>query len=151
MSQLKFVSIPNGMKFYHMRRASITPIAGFNSQRDEILPKVLTHTRSSCCGFNSQRDEILLWVGRSTRAARPGFKSQRDEILLKWLSHYIIIIWVSIPNGMKFYAKSFKKSKNKLMFQFPTGWNSTLCCSRLLSFSLSVSIPNGMKFYATAL
>ena len=56
-----------------------------------------------------------------------GFNSQRDGILR--------------------YVGSFVKST--LLFQFPTGWNSTdeiLCCS---PGSARVSIPNGMEFYVT--
>ena len=56
---------------------------------------------------------------------RRRFNSQRDGILHR-------------PELSNYYT---------FEFQFPTGWNST-CCSRLLSFSLSVSIPNGMEFYS---
>ena len=33
---------------------------------------------------------------------------------------------VSIPNGMEFYAGSKEKGSSIVVFQFPTGWNSTL-------------------------
>ena len=52
------------------------------------------------------------------------FNSQRDGILL------VLGIFLAISK----------------MFQFPTGWNSTLICN-ILAFIDTVSIPNGMEFY----
>ena len=53
---------------------------------------------------------------------------------------------VSIPNGMEFYHISKSYGVEKIAFQFPTGWNSTLRFYASWCLSL-VSIPNGMKFY----
>ena len=78
---------------------------------------------------------------------------------------------VSIPNGMEFYGnyytdpwlmeKGFNSQRDGIlraayvadtfapgMFQFPTGWNSTISANTLL-LKDSVSIPNGMEFYHT--
>ena len=76
---------------------------------------------------------------------------------------------VSIPNGMEFYTSftkpilavglSFNSQRDGilllsiilkilqyLMFQFPTGWNSTYF-GKNLEMGNDVSIPNGMEFY----
>ncbi len=73
-------------------------------------------------GWNSTQQTKTSTLQRLDR-----FNSQRDEILHVFAAFIILDIFVSIPNGMKFY--------------------------HLLSFSLRlkyvVSIPNGMKFYFT--
>ena len=53
---------------------------------------------------------------------------------------------VSIPNGMEFYKINKKFTTKKLLFQFPTGWNSTAAFINGTR-STPVSIPNGMEFY----
>ena len=53
---------------------------------------------------------------------------------------------VSIPNGMEFYVISFWLSRQYNLFQFPTGWNSTLFRPHQ-NLENTVSIPNGMEFY----
>ena len=55
--------------------------------------------------FNSQRDGILQILANSLRMFYKGFNSQRDGILL-------------------FVPKPARISPN--LFQFPTGWNSTV-------------------------
>ncbi len=54
---------------------------------------------------------------------------------------------VSIPNGMEFYLTPTNFSTTPVMFQFPTGWNSTFA-RIFLTVLILVSIPNGMEFYA---
>ena len=85
-----------------------------------------------------------------------------------WACRSAIISSVSIPNGMEFYDSLEIRAFRMYEFQFPTGWNSTVC---LLSRGISaasfnsqrdgillsrvfrkrqqilVSIPNGMEFY----
>ena len=74
--------------------------------------------------FNSQRDGILHFKARYGKEITKCFNSQRDGIL----------------------PTTFLKLLPCLMFQFPTGWNSTLL--RILCRSIrTVSIPNGMEFY----
>ena len=75
---------------------------GFNSQRDEILPKTLKTAKATTVfqfptGWNSTQIYIL------RRGKLP----------------------VSIPNGMKFYALLERYKLCLERFQFPTGWNST--------------------------
>ena len=53
---------------------------------------------------------------------------------------------VSIPNGMEFYIILQKLSLSVNLFQFPTGWNSTLL-PLFRVYNFRVSIPNGMEFY----
>ena len=106
------VSIPNGMEFYYTALSERSPnTSGFNSQRDGILRFLSLSMLVIRCSFNSQRDGIL------------------RSLQLRCISGYI----VSIPNGMEFYHMlGFFAPRSKL-FQFPTGWNSTLSslCVRL--------------------
>ena len=74
--------------------------------------------------FNSQRDGILRKAEYQDYRVRDSFNSQRDGILQN--IH---------PETTELYK-----------FQFPTGWNSTIDETRLLSSAI-VSIPNGMEFY----
>ena len=48
---------------------------------------------------------------------------------------------------MEFYQNEKLKAAEPIMFQFPTGWNSTLAFLRNLAYRFFVSIPNGMEFY----
>ena len=86
-------------------------------------------------------------------------------------SRFCRLLIVSIPNGMEFYFGALDVKTKREMFQFPTGWNSTVCgrlmheyvkkfqfptgwnstrpqcgCMRI---GIEVSIPNGMEFYAS--
>ena len=53
---------------------------------------------------------------------------------------------VSIPNGMEFYRARRGAELQSELFQFPTGWNSTINFT-IIGFDCTVSIPNGMEFY----
>ena len=55
-----------------------------------------------------------------------GFNSQRDGILLYYVCGRLV---------------------HEYVFQFPTGWNSTVFLGELY-IVFTVSIPNGMEFYA---
>ena len=70
--------------------------------------------------------EFYLTIGAGF-AAHPRFNSQRDGILRNFS----------------------KNAPNFGEFQFPTGWNSTLCMRREAK-NERVSIPNGMEFYPVA-
>ena len=61
--------------------------------------------------FNSQRDGILPGAAAFEMSAEDRFNSQRDGIL----------------------RKQIQTCKNRLEFQFPTGWNSTVSTPRPLS------------------
>ena len=118
-------------------------------------------------GFNSQRDGILplkaiLTILQITFQFPTGWNSTEN------LQNMIASAMVSIPNGMEFYAfgytdqvfaaKSFNSQRDgilhkgifasikKALFQFPTGWNSTQLIKQRAS-RFVVSIPNGMEFY----
>ena len=140
------VSIPNGMEFYTSATKQIPCGYCFNSQRDGILRGQASLKDEKGERFNSQRDGIL-----------------RDARLVATHIHL-----VSIPNGMEFYKLCliFRLRRNgfnsqrdgilqdngvkeltEMLFQFPTGWNST---KEQIWFGLFifVSIPNGMEFYA---
>ena len=91
---------------------------GWNSTRNKILIK---HIRGS---FNSQRDGILPRIGNKISSLRNSFNSQRDGILLR-----LAVL-----------------SLQQILFQFPTGWNSTDTSAQTHA-ECPVSIPNGMEFY----
>ena len=121
------VSIPNGMEFYSKETLkSFEPELSFNSQRDGILParlfsssltievsipngmefySSLSSSSFFCARFNSQRDGILPNYTPLSYGAR------RFQFPTGWNSTYQAtasktITFVSIPNGMEFYAKS---------------------------------------------
>ena len=164
-----WVSIPNGMEFYTTPAHKYIPSVCFNSQRDGILPGAVepelskltrfqfptgwnstvaaNSTFSISSRFNSQRDGILHQQRHRQGVHFGGFNSQRDGILL----------------DLKFFGRTAE-----VVFQFPTGWNSTflrklrrprarrfnsqrdgilLTCFYALYLSIIVSIPNGMEFY----
>ena len=75
------------------------------------------------------------------------FNSQRDGILLFGVKKGLALLRVSIPNGMEFYPRIVVEIYLMGVFQFPTGWNSTLTNLGGLLSAAFVSIPNGMEFY----
>ena len=142
------VSIPNGMEFYWYICELQNHHPGFNSQRDGILRDSLRWWRRNSC-FNSQRDGILPDVPMFASDNPIRFNSQRDGILRVMRCLKVQRITVSIPNGMEFYYAIFRinvrqrrvsipngmefywnrlhqKDHWQTLFQFPTGWNSTL-------------------------
>ena len=124
--RLFLVSIPNGI--------GILPCADF-----EILQQRLFQFPTGL--------EFYTASVRATASSAARFNSQRDGILHYPLRAYPFLILVSIPNGMEFYALSSPFALWFLLFQFPTGWNSTFKVSFLYRTKL-VSIPNGMEFYS---
>ena len=141
------VSIPNGMEFYpgslvlgspnfrfnsqrdgillSLSVIELSALSGFNSQRDVILPCVSSPRSIKTASFNSQRDGILLIKKEIETRYKPSFNSQRDGILQKrrLISYYFAMFqfptgWNSTVDGDFVY---FKETE----FQFPTGWNST--------------------------
>ncbi len=121
------VSIPNGMEFYLAVYAAVEAfLACFNSQRDGILPK----WRAFECCFRSLFQFPTGW--NSTKLVRfllpllLCFNSQRDGILPCRCRRFILALGVSIPNGMEFYRGIKIAALRTRLFQFPTGWNSTL-------------------------
>ena len=97
--------------------------------------------------FNSQRDGILRANSAIPKTAASGFNSQRDGILRKCEIIKRPILFVSIPNGMEFYAKvEALEKENAERFNsqrdgiLPFKWIFWL-------WSFVVSIPNGMEFY----
>ena len=84
-------------------------------------------------------------------ASGRSFNSQRDGIL-RW-STSVLIVYLSLfqfPTGWNSTVSNLSYFSRNFWFQFPTGWNST----RVLSLSQMrkcVSIPNGMEFYIFAI
>ena len=158
---------------------------GWNSTHRKQCPWKPRNLFQFPTGWNSTRRAVwILWEISS-------FNSQRDGILQMALDYPALLFQVSIPNGMEFYLRSFPPridceqvsipngmefygttSTQFLifkMFQFPTGWNSTMNWQNpklLLLFEFQfptgwnsthnqsretrlfvVSIPNGMEFY----
>ncbi len=85
----------------------------------------------------------------ATSAMRPknltsSFNSQRDGILLKRTNAERKIKRVSIPNGMEFYMDKFiTDNVEKIRFQFPTGWNSTILKLFAIGFKRMFQFPTG--------
>ena len=147
---------------------AISPFRRFNSQRIELFHvpagrykmqwqkfQFPTGWNSTDCGNEAKESEIV--------SIPNGM-----EFYSFGLTIDISKIRVSIPNGMEFYCLIKRYSRRLCVFQFPTGWNSTIC----LNFSIlsgksfnsqrdgilrrrslwesdryRVSIPNGMEFY----
>ena len=121
-----YVSIPNGMEFYQFFTFFQSAQICFNSQRDGILPHAASVAAKAMPSFNSQRDGILPTLGFCADVIHSCFNSQRDGILHDLPLWRLLVIKVSIPNGMEFYKRKYHNSKRVfLQFQFPTGWNST--------------------------
>ena len=166
---LAIVSIPNGMEFYSINEAMKALERRFNSQRDGILRasnrrkrwtvwfqfptgwnSTLTGSKTAqeTASFNSQRDGIL--------RRRWGMRYRRQNVSIPngmefyaaGLVFHSRILHVSIPNGMEFYLAFYSPfNPLKKLFQFPTGWNSTVLEHLNFPFVERVSIPNGMEFY----
>ena len=141
------VSIPNGMEFYQSKIINVSPLKGFNSQRDGILRCRPLSWSSPAHSFNSQRDGILQFRTLLRNDRFLSFNSQRDGILLIFIIRLYFFHIVSIPNGMEFYPDHFFYLIKQKEFQFPTGWNSTHSTAYVRSQYFPVSIPNGMEFY----
>ena len=90
----------------------------------EFYVKFLHNVLLIHLGFNSQRDGILLYIWtiqKSLMVSIPNgmeFYQQLDRLYKEYER-------VSIPNGMEFYSVRHSNKIYKIMFQFPTGWNST--------------------------
>ena len=137
------------MEFYFSTVGGYLLHRSFNSQRDGILrtpyPLVLRRLRR----FNSKRDGILHSVvcsyictttfqfptGWNSTAHRRGEKLCRCGVSIPngmefyegISSRLRVSSLVSIPNGMEFYADMLQKDfAYTPLFQFPTGWNSTI-------------------------
>ena len=50
---------------------------------------------------------------------------------------------VSIPNGMEFYIVRNTRNLRYLLFQFPTGWNSTKIMGLLEKTEVEFQFPTG--------
>ena len=102
------VSIPNGMKFYRGVMCCIFFMWTFQFPTGWNSTSFLAAIAAPKASFNSQRDEILLRHCNYPVVLSPRFNSQRDEIL-------------RLPR---------EKDKEWVVFQFPTGWNSTVIAPR---------------------
>ena len=141
----------------------------FNSQRDGILLVLIEIAMFSLMGFNSQRDGILRchrlcraqtsrefqfptgWNSTSKYAPcifrRASFNSQRDGILRE-IELTAPLLWSSFNSQRDGILHRWRRCLlDKLLFQFPTGWNSTRFWFLLPQIPRHVSIPNGMEFY----
>ena len=145
----------------------------FNSQRDGILLKVKVSQRFNLKCFNSQRDGILPanaidikppkakfqfptgWNSTQSRRvcyyyAAPVSIPNGMEFYYRSSLYLHEMTTVSIPNGMEFYSSVFGSVCSSRLFQFPTGWNSTLPIISVPMIASIVSIPNGMEFYSNS-
>ena len=142
------VSIPNGMEFY-----------------SGIFPTHIKITES----FNSQRDGILLTRKNSRLPTAYVSIPNGMEFYQISKNHTMIEKKVSIPNGMEFYHRlpllklashSFNSQRDGILhnvllkrfldtlFQFPTGWNSTILSFGVFSFASSFnSQRDGILLY----
>ena len=121
----RFNSQRDGILHFSLFLEETFAIAGFNSQRDGILLE-LKEQLNDILGFNSQRDGILQNPVATMALGMSSFNSQRDGILPYHRRSAAAYTRVSIPNGMEFYeASSPSLALGSIMFQFPTGWNST--------------------------
>ena len=156
------------MEFYAPQGVRRCGGSSFNSQRDGILLKT-SRAKFRQAGVSIPNGMEFYPRRKNLQIYNPGFNSQRDGILhlRKWKELRKGI--VSIPNGMEFYIADTHIILELLLFQFPTGWNSTnlwVFCFMLgldsfnsqrdgillkgfllLGVLSDVSIPNGMEFY----
>ena len=120
-----FNSQRDGILLYHNFKEKYNFI-GFNSQRDEILPETI----SKLSGINIVSIPNGMEFYPAQRAFALSlvncFNSQRDGILLLFLRSNRSYIVVSIPNGIEFYYVFGCDRRLTALFQFPTGWNSTV-------------------------
>ena len=163
------VSIPNGMEFYAFSTFSVCPFSWvsipngmeFYLEADGIL--ISGNLFQFPTGWNSTR-HLTGTPEISAKVSIPNGMEFYAALTTFWLS----VFAVSIPNGMEFYKSKKSKKKrnlsfnsqrdgilrfrgftmllNELLFQFPTGWNSTRSRFRYW-WAYCVSIPNGMEFY----
>ena len=135
------------MEFYFAFLRFLVPIIGFNSQRDGILRysgKNLEMRMSVSIPNGMEFYSLLsILVCMLLRVSIPNGMEFYQTLLYLFISR----IDVSIPNGMEFYNEKDNFSSGSVVFQFPTGWNSTLLYWVFPVFALYVSIPNGMEFY----
>ena len=140
------VSIPNGMEFYLIPlKISNSPFC-FNSQRDGILLGILKFQLSNILVSIPNGMEFYIFK-KETYPHEKRFNSQRDGILLCFCClYYSTSLLFQFPTGWNSTELCHLPNNKLCEFQFPTGWNSTLVrnipplCDR-------VSIPNGMEFY----
>ena len=75
------------------------------------------------------------------------FNSQRDGILLDFSPRVVVIALFQFPTGWNSTLIRLRTTTGLGVFQFPTGWNSTLNTAIIETLNRFVSIPNGMEFY----
>ena len=119
------VSIPNGMEFYCRREFYQYHLKLFQFPTGWNSTNTLIWSLPSIACFNSQRDGILQKNLR--RANGDLFVSIPNGMeFYKFLNYFAYFDGdVSIPNGMEFYALLPLLKWGSILFQFPTGWNST--------------------------
>ena len=124
--QEKF-QFPTGWNSTGQRKSETSIRRGFNSQRDGILRWAIFGSTASLSRFNSQRDGILPRRGACER--RSEIVSIPNGMEFYERSRGRSLLWskpVSIPNGMEFYRGARFSLLPCQLFQFPTGWNSTV-------------------------
>ena len=124
----KMFQFPTGWNSTEDTRAVVaTRVISFNSQRDGILHRSRSSTRA--CLFRVSIPNgmefyaiPLYALGFRLPVSIPNGMEFYDIFTLSRHSARN----VSIPNGMEFYNADFDFSFIFTLFQFPTGWNSTL-------------------------
>ena len=119
---------------------------GWNSTKTKNIKKMIW------IGFNSQRDGILPSQNGSRKSfvfvSIPNGMEFYARTVLKLLAKAC----VSIPNGMEFYddiPSEFSRSFEE--FQFPTGWNSTGFAILLFMILTMFQFPTGWNSTAERL
>ena len=164
------VSIPNGMEFYSGNADELVTLflfqfpMGWNSTLEivrnipktkfqfpmgwnsTIAPKRTAAAAHFC--FNSQWDGILPKYRKLLAGRIPAFQFPMGWNSTRCWWYCGRLAWVSIPNGMEFYAR-FLKDADRSVLSFNSQWDGILRLASLRGAPYpSVSIPNGMEFYA---
>ena len=114
------------MEFYpKLSKVSFLKATCFNSQRDGILRSSLFNivragNVSIPNGMEFYSNSIFLWNSLRLVSIPNGMEFYKTCITAVEMNAI-----VSIPNGMEFYFNRYESSSDLLVFQFPTGWNST--------------------------
>ena len=169
LPRLDRVSIPNGMEFYsnlayphHSLRSFQFPTGWNSTYRQQNLPLLDGVSIPNGMEFYPRSSyfmprgrvsipngmEFYLEISSSSKAIL-SFNSQRDGILLILQKLPLSINLFQFPTGWNSTLLNHRHRYCLRRFQFPTGWNSTQI-QQIVIQKDEVSIPNGMEFYFAA-
>ena len=115
------VSIPNGMEFYasgsdYVRFDNVSIPNGM-----EFYTSILSFGLPSMAGFNSQRDGILPRVKFPPNFGPRVSIPNGMEFYFKWIFWFWSLVYVSIPNGMEFYFLTYSCTSRPQTVSIPNG------------------------------